>query len=83
MCRVLSLGQNVMDFVDKWFILPMQEHIYLGFFFFFFCGIETYDMSVVGDDGIVRSMSIAVVFFLDPPPIKRPPGRPRKKRIES
>ena len=67
-----------MDFVDEWFTLSMQEQIYSGFF----CGIETHDMPVVGDYGIVRSMSGEVVFLLDPP-TKRSPDRPKKKRMKS
>ena len=48
-----------------------------------FCGIETCDMPVVDDDGIVRSMSRKVVFSYGPPFTKRPPDRLKKNRIES
>ena len=57
----------------------MQELIYGGSFF----GTKTHDMPSVDDDGLVRSITREVCFSLKPPHTKRPPGRPRKKRIES
>ncbi|KAL6332956.1 hypothetical protein AAG906_019967 [Vitis piasezkii] len=48
-----------------------------------FSGIKTHDMPVVGNDGLVRSITGEVFLSLNPPHTKRPPGRPRKKRIES
>ena len=49
----------------------------------FFGGIETHDMLIVGDDGVIQTLTGDVVFSLNPPPTKRPPGRLKKKRIES
>ena len=40
-------------------------------------------MSTIGDDGLVRSLRSDIIFGLNPPYTKRPPGKPRKKRIES
>ncbi|RVW88849.1 hypothetical protein CK203_034718 [Vitis vinifera] len=68
---IISIGQNVIDFVDDCYKYPMQELIYGGSFF----GIETHDM--------VRSIIGEVLLSLKPPHIKCPPGRPRKKCIES
>ncbi|RVW81075.1 hypothetical protein CK203_045361 [Vitis vinifera] len=76
---IISIGQNVTDFVDDCYKYPMQELIYGGSF----SGIETHDMPTVDDDGLVRSITGEVFFSLKPPHTKRPPGRPRKKRIES
>ncbi|XP_034674228.1 uncharacterized protein LOC117905411 [Vitis riparia] len=76
---ILSIGQNVVDFVQDWYKFPMQELIYSGSF----SGIETHDMPMVGNDGLVRSITGEVFLSLNPPHTKRPPGRPRKKRIES
>ena len=68
---IISIGQNVIDFVDDCYKYPMQALIYGGSFF----GIETHDM--------VRSIIGEVLLSLKPPHIKCPPGRPRKKCIES
>ncbi|RVW85967.1 hypothetical protein CK203_041475 [Vitis vinifera] len=76
---IISIGQNVTDFVDDCYKYPMQELIYGGSFF----GIESHDMPSVDDDGLVRSITREVFFSLKPPPTKCPPGKPRKKRIES
>ncbi|RVW19757.1 hypothetical protein CK203_113351 [Vitis vinifera] len=76
---IISIGQNVTDFVNDCYKYPMQELIYGGSFF----GIETHDMPSVDDDGLVRSIIGEVFFSLKPPPTKCPPGKPRKKRIES
>ena len=77
-CAVLlSIGQNVADFVDEIFKSPAQQLVYSGTFH----GIETHDMPKVQDDGVVRDVIGNVFFSLNPPCVKRPPGRPRKKRI--
>ncbi|RVW20025.1 hypothetical protein CK203_113603 [Vitis vinifera] len=74
-----KLPRNVVDFVQDWYKFPMQELIYSGSF----SGIETHDMPMVANDGLVRSITGEVFLSLNPPHTKRPPGRPRKKRIES
>ncbi|XP_034710658.1 uncharacterized protein LOC117933406 [Vitis riparia] len=76
---ILSIGQNVVDFVQDWYKFPMQELIYSGSF----SGIETHDMPMVANDGLVRSITGEVFLSLNPPHTKRPSSRPRKKRIES
>ena len=76
---ILSIGQNVADFVQDWYKFPMQELIYLGSFF----GIETHDMPFVDNDGLVRSIIGEFFFSLNPPHTKRSPIRPKKKCIES
>ena len=76
---IISIGQNVTNFVDDWYKYLMQELIYEGSF----SGIETHDMPSVGDDGLVRSITGEVFFSIKPPHTKRAPRRPRKKRIES
>ena len=76
---ILSIGQNVVDFVQDWYKFLMQELIYSGSF----SCIETHDMPIVANDGLVRSIIGEVFFSLNPLHTKRPPDRPRKKRIES
>ena len=70
-------GQNVANFVDDQFKLPTQYLIYSSFF----RGIETHDMPKVGVDGVVQDVIGNEYFSLNLPCSKRPPGRPRKKRI--
>ena len=76
---IISISQNVTDFVDDCYKYPMQELIYGGYFF----GTKTHDMPSVDDDGLVRSITGEVFFSLKPPPTKCHPGKPRKKCIES
>ena len=61
----------------EWFTLPKQENINSNNF----CGIETHDMPTISDDGFVRSLRGDIIFGLNPPHTKRPPGRPRKKGV--
>ena len=60
---IVSIGQNVTDFVDDCYKYPMQELIYWGSF----SGIENHDMPTVDDDGLVRSITREVFFSLKPP----------------
>ena len=60
---ILSIGQNVVDFVQDWYKFPMQELIYLGSF----SGIETHDMPMVANDGLVRSITGEVFSLLTLP----------------
>ncbi|RVX02317.1 hypothetical protein CK203_028450 [Vitis vinifera] len=55
---IISIGQNVTDFIDDCYKYPMQELIYGGSF----SGIETHDMPIVDDDGLVRSITGEFVF---------------------
>ena len=76
---LLSIGKNVVDFVDEIFKSLAQQLVYSSTFH----GIETHDMLKVQDDGIVRDVIGNVFFSLKPPYVKRSPRKPRKKRIES
>ena len=76
---LLSTGQNVSDFVEDYYKFPNQELIYSGSF----RGIETHDMPSVDNDGVVRDFTGKIFPSLNPPHIKRPLGRPRKRRSES
>ena len=76
---ILSIGHNVADFVDECYKFPMQDLIYAGFF----SSIETHDMPIVDDHGVVRSITGQVFLSLKPPHRKHPPERPKKKRIKS
>ena len=72
-------GQNVVDFVDDQFKFPTQHLIYSGCF----RSIETHDMPKVDADGVFRDVLGNEYFSLNLPCSKWPPGRPRKKCIES
>ena len=76
---LLSIGQNVVDFVDEIFKSAAQQLVYSDTFH----GIETHDMPKVQNDSVVRDVIGNVFFSLKTPRIKRPLGRLRKKRIES
>ena len=77
-CAVLlSIGQNVVYFVDEIFKSPTQQLVYSCTFH----GIEMHDMPKVQNDGVVRDVIGNVFFSLKLPCTIRPPGRPRKKRI--
>ncbi|RVX19034.1 hypothetical protein CK203_007171 [Vitis vinifera] len=65
---IISIGQNVTNFVDDCYKYPMQELIYGGSF----SGIETHDMPTVDDDGLVRSITGEVFFSLKPPHTRIP-----------
>ena len=101
---ILSIGQNVVDFVDEWYAFSKQELIYSRIFcgiempsdfvdkwytfskqeliyFRIFCAMETLAMPIIGDDGMVGSLTRYVVFSLNHPHTKSPLGRPRKKQI--
>ena len=60
---IISIGQNVTDFIDDCYKYPMQELIYEGSF----SDIEIHDMPSVDDDGLVRSITREVFFSLKPP----------------
>ena len=60
---ILFIGQNVADFVQDWYKFPMQELIYSGSF----SGIETHDMPMVANDGLVRSITGEVFSLLTLP----------------
>ncbi|RVW68193.1 hypothetical protein CK203_059727 [Vitis vinifera] len=45
--------------------------------------LVTHDMPMIDEDGTVRDALGHTYPFLNPPTTKRPPGRPRKRRIVS
>ena len=67
------------EFVDEWFTFSKLNLIYNGEF----CGIESHDLPIIGDDSLVWTLTGDIVFSLKPLHTKRPSGKPRKKRIES
>ena len=66
-CAVLlSIGQNVVDFVDEIFKSPAQQLVYSSTFH----GIETHNMPKVQYDGVVRDVIGNVFFSLSHPALK-------------
>ena len=70
---------DVSDYVDDWYKYNLQEKIYSGSM----RTLVTHDMPIIDEDGTVRDALGHTYPFLNPPTTKRPPGRPRKRRIES
>ena len=73
------MGFNVFDFVDDWYKYNLQEKIYSRSMH----TLVTHDMPMIDEDGTVCDALGHTYPFLNPPTTKRPPGRPRKRRIES
>ncbi|KAL6314438.1 hypothetical protein AAG906_025923 [Vitis piasezkii] len=76
---IRQMKQDVYEYVDSYFKLPMQELIYSGHF----NSIPNHNMPIVDADGCVRDAQGRLYPSLKPPSSKRPPGRPRHRRIES
>ena len=76
---LLSTGQNIFDYVEDCYKFPNQELIYSSSFE----PIETHDMPSADNDGVAHDFSGKVFPSLNPPHMKRPLGRPRKRRSES
>ncbi|KAL6320887.1 hypothetical protein AAG906_010696 [Vitis piasezkii] len=76
---IRQMKQDVYEYVDSYFKLPMQELIYSGHF----NSIPNHNMPIVDADGCVRDAQGHLYPSLKPPCSKRPPGRPRHRRIES
>ena len=74
---LLSIRQNVVDFVDEIFKSLEQQLVYSGTFH----DIETHDMPKVQENGVVQDVIRNVLFSLKPPYVKSPPGRPRKSAL--
>ena len=75
----MCIGLKIEDFVDDWYKFPKQELIYWGSF----RSIEIHDMPSVASNGVVCDLTRKVFLSLQPPHSRQPPGRPRKKCIES
>ncbi|RVW64516.1 hypothetical protein CK203_040357 [Vitis vinifera] len=76
---IRQMKQDVYEYVDSYFKLPMQELICSGHF----NSIPNHNMPIVDADGCVRDAQGRLYPSLKPPCSKRPPGRPRHRRIES
>ncbi|RVX10645.1 hypothetical protein CK203_018139 [Vitis vinifera] len=76
---IRQMKQDVYEYVDSYFKLPMQELIYSGHF----NSIPNHNMPIVDVDGCVRDAQGRLYPSLKPPCSKRPPGRPQHRRIES
>ncbi|RVW22032.1 hypothetical protein CK203_105178 [Vitis vinifera] len=76
---IRQMKQDVYEYVDSYFKLPMQELIYFGHF----NSIPNHNMPTVDVDGCVRDDQGCLYPSLKPPCSKRPPGRPRHRQIES
>ncbi|RVW58103.1 hypothetical protein CK203_111135 [Vitis vinifera] len=70
---IRQMKQDVYEYVDSYFKLPMQELIYSGHF----NSIPNHNMPIVDVDGCVRDAQGRLYPSLKPPCSKRPPGRPR------
>ena len=76
---IRRMGLDVSDYVDDWYKYNFQEKIY------FRCmrTLVTHDMPMIDEDGTVHDALGHTYPFFNPLTTKRPPGRPRKHRIES
>ena len=73
------MKQNVYEYVDSYFKLPMQELIYSGHF----NSIPNHNMPTVDVDGCVHDAQGHLYPLLKPLCSKRPLGRHRHRRIKS
>ncbi|XP_034683284.1 uncharacterized protein LOC117912709 [Vitis riparia] len=79
MTTIRRMRFDVSDYVDDWYKYNLQEKIYSGSM----RTLVTHDMPMIDEDGTVHDALGHTYPFLNPPTTKRPPGRPRKRRIES
>ncbi|RVW46129.1 hypothetical protein CK203_076182 [Vitis vinifera] len=78
-CAVIrTLRHDVYDYIDPCFHVSMQDLIYSGQF----QPLPTHNMPKLCDDGSLRLRGQLLSCF-QPPHVRRPPGRPRQRRIES
>ena len=70
---------DVSDYVDDWYKYNLQEKIYSGSMH----TLVTHDMPMIDEDGTVRDALGHTYHFFNSPTTKRPPGKPRKRQIES
>ena len=76
---IRRMGLDVSDYVDDWYKYNFQEKIY------FRCmrTLVMHDMAMIDEDGTVHDVLGHIYPFLNPSTTKRPPGRHRKRQIES
>ena len=73
------MGFDVSNYVDDWYKYNLQDKIYSGSM----CTLVTHDMPMIDEDGTVHDVLGHIYPFLNPSTTKRPPGRHRKRQIES
>ncbi|XP_010661450.1 uncharacterized protein LOC104881823 [Vitis vinifera] len=79
-CAVIrTLRHDVYDYIDPCFKVSTQQLIYSGQF----QPLPTHNMPKVCEAGTLQDGQGNVFPSLQPPQVRRPPGRPRQKRIES
>ncbi|WKA06497.1 hypothetical protein VitviT2T_024393 [Vitis vinifera] len=79
-CVVIrTLRHDVYDYIDPCFKVSTQQLIYSGQF----QPLPTHNMPKVCEAGTLQDGQGNVFPSLQPPQVRRPPGRPRQRRIES
>ncbi|RVW67746.1 hypothetical protein CK203_065492 [Vitis vinifera] len=79
-CAVIrTLRHDVYDYIDPCFKVSTQQLIYSGQF----QPLPTHNMPKVCEAGTLQDGEGNVFPSLQPPQVRRPPGRPRQRRIES
>ncbi|WJZ87677.1 hypothetical protein VitviT2T_007043 [Vitis vinifera] len=79
-CVVIrTLRHDVYDYIDPCFKVSTQHLIYSGQF----QPLPTHNMPKVCEAGTLQDGQGNVFPSLQPPEVRRPPGRPRQRRIES
>ncbi|RVW49070.1 hypothetical protein CK203_111715 [Vitis vinifera] len=79
-CAVIrTLRHDVYDYIDPCFKVSTQHLIYSGQF----QPLPTHNMPKVCEAGTLQDGQGNVFPSLQPPQVRRPPGRPRQRRIES
>ncbi|KAL6316378.1 hypothetical protein AAG906_018081 [Vitis piasezkii] len=79
-CAVIrTLRHDVYDYIDPCFKVSTQQLIYSGEF----QPLPTHNMPKVCEAGTLQDGQGNVFPSLQPPQVRRPPGRPRQRRIES
>ena len=76
---IRQMKQDVYEYVESYFKLPMQKLIYSGHF----NSITNHNMPTVDADGCGCDAQGHLYPSLKPPYSRRPPRRPRHYRIES
>ncbi|XP_059598679.1 uncharacterized protein LOC132255063 [Vitis vinifera] len=76
---IRTLRHDVYDYIDPCFKVSTQQLIYSGQF----QPLPTHNMPKVCEAGTLQDGQGNVFPSLQPPQVRRPPGRPRQRRIES
>ena len=77
-CVVIILRHDVYDYIDPCFKVSTQHLIYSGQF----QPLPTHNMPKVCEAGTLQDGQGKVFPSLQPPQVRRPPGRPRQRCIE-